>query len=99
LTMPDAIISLSSELKGTLEAVILNEKMESMEKMPVSELCIELQKIDSAHTIVFDGVITQRLVDVAGDKGVKRIVGDRVSGVVKRPVEIQLLTFNDFAAK
>jgi DNA primase len=99
LTVPDAIISISSGLKGTLEAVILNEKMESMVKMPVSELCIELQKIEGAHTIVFDGVITQRLVDLAEEKGVKRIVGDRVSGVVKRPVDIQLLTFNDFAAK
>lgn len=96
--MPDAVISLSSELKGTLEAVVLNEKLESMEKMPVSELCIKLQKIEGAHTIVFDGVITQRLVDIAGDKGVKRIVGERISGVVKRPIDIQLLTFSDIAA-
>ena len=96
--MPDAVISLSSELKGTLEAVVLNEKLESMEKMPVSELCIKLQKIEGAHTIVFDGVITQRLVDIAGDKGVKRIVGERISGVVKRPIDIQLLTFSDITA-
>jgi DNA primase len=97
VTMPDPIITLSSELEGTLEAVVLNENLERLEKMPVSELCIKLKNIDNAHTIVFDGVITQRLIDIAGDKGVKRIVGERTSGIVKRPLDIQLLTFSTIA--
>jgi len=96
--IPEAIIALSSKLEGTLEATVLNEKLEPIEKMPVSELCNELQKMESAHTIVFDGVITQRLIDIAGDKGVKRIVGERTSGIVKRPINIQLLTFSNIIA-
>ena len=95
LTLPDVIVSLSKELEGTLEAVVLNDKLDLLEKMPVSELCIKLKNIDNAHTIVFDGVITQRLIDIAGDKGVKRIVGERTSGIVKRPLNIQLLIFNN----
>ena len=94
MAVPEAIMTSISELRGTLEAVVMNEKLEPIDKMPVSELCTKLQQIDGTHTIVFDGVITQRLVDIAGDKGVKRIIGDRISGVVKRPVEIQLLTMD-----
>ena len=95
ITMPEPILSVASKLKGTLEAVLLNEKYEITEQMPVSDLCSKLRQIEAVHAIVFDGVITQRLVDISGDKGVKLIIGDRISGVVKRPVDIQLLTVSD----
>lgn len=97
VVVPDFIVTVASELRGTLEAVVLNEKLELIERLPVSELCTRLQQVDGAHTVVFDGVITQRLVDIAVDKGVKRVVGDRISGVAKRPVNIQLLTMSDIA--
>jgi len=98
-SVPDAVAGLISELRGSLEAVILNEKLEPIERMPVSELAAKLQGIQGAHTVVFDGVITQRLVDIASEKGIKRIIGDRISGVVKRPLEIQLLTAQDVLAE
>lgn len=93
--MPEPILSVASKLKGTLEAVLLNEKYETIEQMPVSDLCSKLRQIEGVHTIIFDGVITQRLVDISGDKGVKLVIGDRISGVVKRPVDIQLLIVRD----
>jgi len=95
MTMPEPIVSAASKLKGTLEAVLLNEEYQVITQMPVSDLCTNLQETEGVHTIVFDGVITQRLVDISGDKGVKRILGDRISGVIKRPVDIQLLTVSD----
>jgi DNA primase len=84
-----------SELKGTLEAIILNERSETIARIPVSELAKILKKMEGAHTIVFDGVITQRLVDIAEEKGVKRIIGDRVSEITKRPLSTQLMTFSE----
>lgn len=95
MTMPEPIVSAASKLKGTLEAVLLNEKYQVITQMPVSDLCTNLQETEAVHTIVFDGVITQRLVDISGDRGVKRILGDRISGVIKRPVDIQLLTVSE----
>lgn len=95
VSVPDAVAGFIGELRGSLEAVVLDEKLEPIERMPVSELAAKLQGIQGAHTVVFDGVITQRLVDIASEKGVKRIVGDRISGVAKRPLEIQLLTAQD----
>jgi len=92
VTVPSAILDTMSSLKGTLEAVILDGNMKSIARTPVSDLYKKLEEIDGAETVVFDGVITQRLVDIASEKGVKRIVGDRASDVVKRPVGMQLLT-------
>jgi DNA primase len=93
--VPDALTSAISELQGSLEAVVFDADLKALEKMPVSELAAKLQTIENANTVVFDGVITQRLVDIAAERGVKRIIGDRISGVAKRPVEVELLTVSD----
>jgi DNA primase len=95
ITLPQSVIDTTTKLKGTLEAVLLDEKNEPMEQLPVSELASRLKDLEGVAGIVFDGVITQRLVDISGEKGVKLLVGDRISGVVKRPVNIQLLTVSD----
>ncbi len=86
-----------SSLRGTLEAVLMNETKETVARIPVSELYETLQKTDGVHTVVFDGVITQRLVDISGEKGIKSLIGERVSEVAKRPVNIQLMRFDEIA--
>ena len=92
------VAELVKELEGTLEAVLLNESMEEIMRLPVSELAEKLQQVDGVDTIVFDGVITQRLVDIALDKRVKCIVAARISDVVKRPLKLQLITFGEVRA-
>ncbi len=82
-------------LEGTLEAVLLNEKLEQMEKLPVSQLAEKLQLMDGVNTIVFDGIITQRIVDVASEKNIKKIIASRVSEAVKPSLTVQLLTFSE----
>lgn len=99
ITLPQPVIDITTKLKGTLEAVLLDEKHETMEQLPVSELTSRLKDLEGVAAIVFDGVITQRLVDISGEKGIKLLVGDRISGVVKRPVKIQLLTVTDITEK
>lgn len=93
--VPKQIVKVAKELEGSLEAVLLNEKMEKMERLPVSELAEKLQQIEDIDTVVFDGVITQRLVDVANKNKVKYLVAARVSDVVKHPLNVHLITFAD----
>jgi len=95
VAVPDAVKKVMTSLKGTLEAVVLNDEMEPILRAPVGEIYEKLKTAEGAHTVVFDGVITQRIVDVAAEKGIKRLIGDRVSDIVKRPIEIQLLTAAD----
>ena len=78
---------------GTLEAVLLNEKLEEIERLPVSQLAEKLQQTTGIDTIVFDGIITQRVVDLASDKNIKRIIASRVSEAVKPALNVELLTF------
>ena len=80
---------------GKREAVLLSEAMERGERLPVSELAEKLQQAEGIDTVVFDGVITQRLVDIASQKKVKYLVAARVSDVVKQPLNVHLITFAD----
>ncbi|UCH31149.1 MAG: DNA primase [Candidatus Bathyarchaeota archaeon] len=95
LLVPKQIVGVAKELEGTLEAVLLNKKMEDVDRLPVSELAEKLQQTEEVDTVVFDGVITQRLVDVANQKKIKYLVAARVSDVVKQPLNIHLITFAD----
>jgi len=98
MAVPSSIVDVAKELEGTLEAVLLDSDMKQVERLPVSELAEKLQQINGVETIVFDGVITQRLVDIALEKKIKRLVAARVSDVVKKPLQVQLLTFKDLKA-
>ncbi len=93
--VPKQIIASIKGLKGTLEAVLLNEKMENVEQLPVSKLAEKLQEAKGIDTVVFDGVITQRLMDIASNKNIKYLVAARVSKAVKQPLNVNILTFED----
>ena len=74
---------------------MFNEKMKLMVKLPVSKLAESLQGHEGVDTVVFDGVITQRLVDIAGEKKIRYLIGARISNVIKQPLQVNTLTFED----
>ncbi|MCW3999339.1 MAG: DNA primase DnaG [Candidatus Bathyarchaeota archaeon] len=94
--VPDTIVQAAKALVGTLEAVLLNDKLELIERLPVSQLAEKLQQVGGVDTVVFDGIITQRIVDIAGDKNIKRIVAQRISEAVKPALNVELVTFQSF---
>lgn len=93
--VPDAISQMAKTLQGTLEAVLLNEKFEGTERLPVSQLAEKLQQATGVDTVIFDGIITQRIVDVASEKSIKRIIASRISEAVKPALNVELLTFQE----
>jgi len=95
IEVPEAIAQAATALAGTLEAVLLNEKFESVERLPVSQLAEKLQQVTGVDTVVFDGIITQRIVDIAGEKNIRRIVASRVSEAVKPALNVELVTFQE----
>ncbi|MDH7563527.1 MAG: DNA primase DnaG [Candidatus Bathyarchaeota archaeon] len=95
--VPKEIIEAKKSLEGTLEAIFLNDKLEQIERLPVSQLAEKLQEIEGVDTVVFDGIITQRIVDVASEKNIKRIVASRVSEAVKPALSVHLTTFSELA--
>ncbi len=84
------------QLQGSLEANLVDEAWESKQKVAVRELADILQNInDKIYGIVFDGVVTQRLLDISSNKGVNFIIGARIGNIAKRPQGITILTFDD----
>jgi hypothetical protein len=69
--------------------------MEQIERLPVSQLAEKLREMTGVDTVIFDGIITQRIVDVASEKDIKRIIASRVSEAVKPSLTVQLTTFAD----
>ena len=95
IEIPDTISQAAKALVGTFEAVLLNEKLELIERLPVSQLAEKLQQVTGVDTAVFDGIITQRIVDIAADKNIRRIVASRISEAVKPVLNVELVTFKD----
>ena len=96
--LPKKAVEIAQELAGTLEAVLLDEKMEQIERLPVSELAEKLQQATGVDMVVFDGVITQRMVDIANEKDIKYLIAARISDAVKPPLKVNLSTFAEIAA-
>lgn len=92
---PKEIVETIKTLEGTLEAVLLNDKLEQIERIPVNQLAEKLQQTEHTETVVFDGIITQRIVDIASEKNIKTIIASRVSDAVKPSLNVQLLTFSE----
>ncbi|MDI6846918.1 MAG: DNA primase DnaG [Candidatus Bathyarchaeia archaeon] len=92
---PKEFTQIIKDVEGTLEAVLLTDKMEQIERLPVSQLAEKLQQIEGVDTVIFDGIITQRIVDVASKKNIKNIIASRISDAVKPPLNVQLIKFSD----
>jgi DNA primase len=80
---------------GTLKAIVLNDKLEQVKEIPVGEITEAISSLDKIHAIVFDGVITQRLIDLASEKGVGLLIGARRGNIAKQPVNLTIKTFKD----
>jgi DNA primase len=85
-----------NEISGSLKAVLMDENGKEIRTIPVRELTDEIKKGENVSAVVFDGIITQRLLDIANNKNVKEIVGIKLGNVVKLPKSVKVLTKNDF---
>ncbi len=83
------------DISGSLKAVLFDKDDKELKKIPVRELTDSLKKSNNISIVVFDGIITQRLLDIANSKNVKEIVGIKLGNVVKMPTSIKVLTKKD----
>jgi DNA primase len=83
-------------LSGSSKAQMLNSNDSLVTETPVRDLAETLKKTTSTiNTLVFDGIITQRLIDIAAEKGIKTIVGSKLGNISKQLTTIEILTKND----
>ena len=83
-----------NKLRGSLKAQLLNEKLEPIEEVQVRDLKEHLPKAQNVMAVVFDGVVTQELAELAAGHGVRYIVGMR-SRTESVPKNLKILTFDE----
>ncbi len=96
-SVPAEVAKSIDELRGTLEAVLYDEEWREMARVPVRDLPDMLQKIERAHAILMDGIVTQRIVELSAGKGIKKIIAARVGPLTKLPEDLEIATFEQVA--
>jgi DNA primase len=82
-------------LNGTLEAILLDQGLQEIGRFPISELVQKMEGTSGAQYLVFDGIVTQRLVESAARVGVKGIIGHRTGELSQVPDDVRIGTFRD----
>jgi DNA primase len=82
------------ELNESLEAVALDEGVNQVFKVPVSEVVGKLTPGSGIKYLVLDGIITQRLIDSAKQAGIECVIGHRMANL-KSTDGLTLKTFTE----
>ena len=89
---------LFDDLSGTLKAYLLDKDVNVIKEVAVRDLAVSLKNSkEEISTVIFDGVITQRLVEIANEKKVEHLVGAKVGNITKKPAELRLFTASDMS--
>jgi DNA primase len=88
----EELLSELDTLDNTLRARFYNSKLERITEVPVRDVIKTLGEAKDVNAIVFDGIITQRLADLASKQGVKVLVGLKIGNVNKVPENIEILS-------
>jgi DNA primase len=91
----DKVKEIFPSINGTLEAILLDESLKETGRFPISELVQKMDSNTGARYLVFDGIITQRLIDSAVRAGVKGVLGHRIGELKNVPADLQVETFRD----
>jgi len=89
----------ATHVKEKLISVLLDGGGEVIAEIPVGELFDSLDKHKGVHALVFDGVVTQRLIDKSEAIGISIIVGERIGKVEKQPAEMMIFRIEDLLSK
>ena len=84
------------DLSTTHNAKVLGENNELIREVAVKSLVNSLKEdSNGVASIVFDGVISQRILDVSADNGISTVVGTRKGNITKMPANITIWTKED----
>ena len=82
------------ELSNTLNARLYNSAGEVIygKDIPIRELIPTIQQTNGIYGVVLNGIITQRLVELALQKGIKALYGLRANPMPKKPADLIIYT-------
>ncbi|OGS48141.1 MAG: hypothetical protein A3K68_02980 [Euryarchaeota archaeon RBG_16_68_13] len=85
------------QLSGKGVARLLDDGDAVAAEVPVRELVETLRSKKQTRALVFDGIITQRILDIAAEMNMHSIVGTKMGTITKQPTGVEVWTRSDFA--
>ncbi len=84
------------ELNNTSKAKLLNSSGNVLKEVHVSTLADTLKEsAEGVMAVVLDGIITQRVLDIAVEKNISTVVGVKLGNIAKLPTNVEVLTKED----
>ncbi|WP_144905060.1 DNA primase DnaG [Halobellus captivus] len=95
-SLRDHVREVIDERSGTVR--LLDTDLAMVAESPAEDAFDALAEAESApYAVVIDGTFTQRLLDVAAQRGVEHAVAESTGEFVKKPVGVRLLTADQLA--
>jgi DNA primase len=93
--IPDDLLDYVKAVDGKekQEGIFLDKKLKELKRIPVESLYEEIKKTKGIAKIVFDGIITQRLLELCSEKNIETLVGARLAKIENRPANVRYYTF------
>jgi len=85
------------QLGGSSTARLLDDGDSVVTEVPVRELVDTLKTAKQTRAIVFDGIITQRILDIASEMNMHSVVGTKMGTITKQPAGLEVWTRSDLA--
>jgi hypothetical protein len=77
-------------------AVLLDDRLDTLAEVDADAVFEAIEDAGTVpHTVVVDGAVTQRILDVAAQRGVGQIVGASTGEFVKQPATVRVHTAAD----
>ena len=90
-----AYIKAVTDVKESFKAILFGSDQKILVECGVADLAKTLESQDSVDAVIFDGVVTQRLVDMANSRKVKLLIGAAKTNIEKKPATMRIATFDD----
>ncbi|MCK5038307.1 MAG: DNA primase [Thermoplasmata archaeon] len=84
-----------NEIAGSNKARIIGPKNNLLAEILIKDLAETLKTGKDIETVIFDGIITQRIIDIASEQKIKTIVATKIGNVSKQPANLTILTKAD----
>jgi len=93
----EAMRDILAGISSTHNAKLLDSDNNVIKEVAVKNLVNSLKEdeVVEVASIVFDGVISQRILDVSSEKGIVSIIGTRKGNIAKMPANITIWTKED----
>jgi len=85
------------QLGGSSTARLLDEGDGVVTEVPVRDLVETLKTAKQTRAVVFDGIITQRILDIAAEMNMHSVVGTKMGTITKQPTGVVVWTRSDLA--